>query len=303
MNKVKVLILVSLTAAAAYLSLSYPHAPKDILLNLRFPRVLQGFFTGFSLAVSGAILQGILKNPLADPFIMGVSGGAMLVLLFCKVFSIPDAYFLPAAGGMAAAYFSYIVSRKFSGFSNAGVILSGIAVNAFITALITIFVIFRKDDLIYFFHFSFGNISGVNHREIIYFSIMSCLVFLFFFLKRKSFLAMAFDEVKAVSMGLNAEREKILFFALASLLASFSVGMSGLVGFVGLVGANLARFIFPFSSREYILSCGFIGALLTVSADFAGRAAASPIEIPVGALTAFLGAPFFIYLLYREGKR
>lgn len=303
MNKLKILVLITLTVLAAYLSVSYPYASREILLNLRLPRVLQGFFTGFSLAVSGAILQGILKNPLADPFIMGVSGGAMLVLLFCNFLSIPDAYFFPAIGGMAAAYFSYMVSRKISGFSNAGVILSGIAVNAFITALITFFVIFRKDDLIHFFHFSFGNISGINHTEIVCFSLLSCFVFLFVFLKRKSFMAISFDDSKAVSIGLNAEREKILFFAMASLLASFSVGMSGLVGFVGLVSANLARLIFPFSSAVYMISCGLIGALLTVSADFAGRSVASPIEMPPGAITAFLGAPFFVYLIYRESKK
>lgn len=292
-------IIFCLCAAAVY----WPKTSSEIVLNLRIPRVAQGFFTGFALALAGTVLQGVLKNPLADPFIMGVSGGAMLALLFCKALGLPDIYFLPAAGGMSAAVFSYWVSKKFSPAANSGILLAGIAVNAFITALITLFVIFRKDDLIYFFHFSFGNFSGVNHIQILMFSILSIAVFFLILARRRNLMLLSFDEEKARSLGLNSGRERLLFFALASLLSSFSVGLSGLVGFVGLIAPNLARLIFGVSPVRLLFFSGTLGGGLCVLSDLIARSAVAPVEIPVGAVTAFLGAPFFIYLIMGENKK
>ncbi|NLI10034.1 MAG: iron ABC transporter permease [Elusimicrobia bacterium] len=303
MNKIKILLLILFCCLSFFFAVIFPPASLDILLNLRLSRAFQGFFTGFSLSLSAAVLQGVLKNPLADPFIIGVSGGAMLFLLIAKFLNISDIYFFPALGGLAASYFSYALAKRFSWASNSGILLAGIAVNAFITALITMFVIFRKDDLIYFFHFSFGNLSGVNHKEIFLFSVLAIVVFLFVFLRRKNFSAISFDEEKASTMGISSGKEKLLFFALASALASFSVGLSGLIGFAGLVAANAARMLFPFSTGLYLFSSSILGAMLILFADWIGRFSASPIEIPVGAITSFLGAPFFIWLLYKENKK
>lgn len=303
MNRKSASITIVLVLAICSFAAYWPVASNEIIVNLRIPRVAQGFFTGFALALSGAVLQGVLKNPLADPFIMGVSGGSMLMLLVCKALNVPDIYLLPALGGMSAAIFSYWISKKFSSASNSGILLAGIALNAFITALITIFVIFRKDDLIYFFHFSFGNFSGLNRTEIIVFSLLSVLVFFVLLAKRKNFLLLSFDEEKAKTLGIDTDKERLLFFALASLLSSFSVGLSGLVGFVGLIAPNLARIIFGVSVNRFLFFSAFLGGGLSVVSDLIARSVVSPIEIPVGAVTAFLGAPFFIYLISTENRK
>ncbi len=303
MNKKLYLILILFVLFICAFAAYWPITSTEIIVNLRIPRVVQGFFTGFALALSGAVLQGVLKNPLADPFIMGVSGGSMLMLLVCKALNIPDIYFLPALGGMSAAIFSYWISKKFSSASNSGILLAGIALNAFITALITVFVIFRKDDLIYFFHFSFGNFSGLNRMEIIIFSLLSVIAFFILLMRRKNFLLLSFDEGKAKTLGIDTDRERLIFFALASLLSSFSVGLSGLVGFVGLIAPNLARIIFGVSVYRFLFFSAFLGGGLSVVSDFIARTVSAPIEIPVGAVTAFLGAPFFIYLIHSENKK
>lgn len=277
---------------------------KSIIFDIRLPRVLIGILVGASLAVSGAILQAVMQNPLADPGIIGVSSGASLAAIFIMLILpgynnlVPLAAFL---GGIFATFIVYILAWD-NGIKPMRIVLAGVAVNAILGGATSLLSVLNSDKIQGIILWVNGSLAGRNWLDLktIYIYIISGLILSFFCIRPANILLLG-DE-KATNLGLNTNRTRVLLSILAAFLAGVSTSVVGIIGFVGLVVPHISRFIVG-SDYKYLLPFSMVGgASLLVLADTFARTIASPIELPVGTIMAVAGGPFFLYLLRRGGK-
>ncbi|MCH4888260.1 iron ABC transporter permease [Acidaminobacter sp. JC074] len=275
----------------------------NIIYNVRLPRNLAAAFVGINLALSGVTLQGVMNNPLADPGIIGISSGAGL-MAFVIMILFPDyTYLVPIGafiGAVLTTFLIYTLAWK-NGVSPVRLILSGVAVSAFLGAGINILMTFYPERVQGGLSFMIGGLSGKTWPDLILiwpYTLAAGLLSLL--LSNQINLLQLGDEV-ATGLGLNVERIRTVFIILSALLAASAVSVAGLLGFVGLIVPHIARLIIGSDYRYlYPATIGLGGAVL-VGCDTIARMMFDPIELPVGIIMAVLGAPFFLYLL-REKK-
>jgi len=272
---------------------------RQIIWNVRLPRTLVAAVVGMSLSVSGAILQGVMRNPLASPNIIGVSSGAGLAAVTILIL-FPSYYYLvpPVAfiGALASTLLIYILAWK-GGINPLRMILAGVAVSSFLSAGINTLMIFYPDRVHGVITFMVGGLSAKSwvHLRVMWpYALLGIL--LAFILSNKLNILMLGDEI-AVSLGLKVERMRLIFIAIASLLAANAVSIVGLLGFVGLIVPHIARMVIGSDYRYLFPASALMGVSLLVLCDTLARTIMDPIEIPVGIIMALLGAPFFLYLL------
>ncbi len=275
---------------------------QDFIINAsRVPRTLLSALTGASLALSGAIIQAILRNPLASPKIIGINSGAALAVLLAAI-AVPDLPLgwqplIAIAGGIAAVSIVYAMA-EFRPISPARLALIGIAVGFTCDAGVD-FILVTADtyDISAPMIWMTGSLwgRGWQHLEAVW-PFLTVLIALG--------LALAFrldlirlGAAQATSLGMNVRIERLVMLAVATLLAAISVSVVGVLGFVGLIAPHIARALVGGASRQLLPASLLIGAVLVMLADAAGRAILPPIEVSAGVLTALFGAPFFIYLL------
>lgn len=275
----------------------------NIIFNVRLPRNLIAALVGINLALSGVTLQGVMNNPLADPGIIGISSGAGL-MAFVIMILFPDyTYLVPIGafvGALLTTFLIYALAWK-SGISPVRLILSGVAVSAFLGAGINILMTFYPERVQGGLSFMIGGLSGKTWPDLPliwpYTLIAGVLSLL---LSNQINLLQLGDEV-ATGLGLHVERIRTVFIVLSALLAASAVSVAGLLGFVGLIVPHIARLLVGSDYRYlYPATLGLGGAVL-VGCDTLARMLFDPLELPVGIIMAILGAPFFLYLL-REKK-
>jgi iron complex transport system permease protein len=278
---------------------------RQIIWNIRLPRTLVAGLTGICLSLSGAILQGIMRNPLASPGIIGVSSGAGLAAVIILVV-LPDYYYLvtPFAffGALTATLLIYLLAWK-NGINPMRLILAGVAVSAFLNAGINALMIFFPDRVHGVVWFMVGGLAARTwkHFYILWpYTVAGFITALI--LSQKLNILMLGDEV-ATSLGLKVERIRMCSIALASLLAASAVSVVGLLGFVGLIVPHMTRLIIGSDHRYLLPATALSGATLLMACDTVARVVMDPVEIPVGIIMAALGAPFFLYLLRGGLKR
>lgn len=277
---------------------------KDIIVDIRLPRVLIGILVGASLAVSGAILQAVMQNPLADPGLIGVSSGASLAAIFIMLMFPAYNYLLPIAaftGGMIATFIIFLLAWK-DGIKPMRIILGGVAVNAMLGGATSLLSVLNSDKIQGIILWVNGSLSGrgwQDLRSIALYCIIGLILSVFCI--RPSNMLLLGDE-KATNLGLNTNKSRILLSVLAAFLAGISTSVVGIIGFVGLVVPHISRFLIG-SDYKYLLPFSMVGgATLLVGADTFARTIAKPIELPVGTLMAVIGGPFFLYLLRKGGN-
>ncbi|WP_255408948.1 iron ABC transporter permease [Sporosarcina sp. P34] len=275
---------------------------RRIVWELRFPRVLVGMIVGVSLAVAGAILQGVMRNPLADPGIIGVSSGAGLAATIIMIIYPAYIMFLPLAaflGALATAIVIYALSWR-GGASPLRIILVGVAINALIGACMSALMLLYSDRVQAVLPWLAGGIAGVGwvQFEMIIYYALAALVLATFSVKHIRILRLG-DEV-AKLLGHNVEQSRFFLIVLSTLLAGMAVSVSGLIGFVGLVVPHIMRSIVGGDYRFLLPASALGGGLLVVVADTIARTLFNPIELPVGILLSFLGGPFFLYLIQKR---
>ncbi|PIC82478.1 iron ABC transporter permease [Sporosarcina sp. P1] len=275
---------------------------RRIVWELRFPRVLVGMIVGVSLAVAGAILQGVMRNPLADPGIIGVSSGAGLAATIIMIIYPAYIMFLPLAaflGALTTAVVIYALSWR-GGASPLRIILVGVAINAVIGACMSALMLLYSDRVQAVLPWLAGGIAGVGwvQFEMIIYYVLVAFVLAIFSVKHIRILRLG-DEV-AKLLGHNVERSRFFLIVLSTLLAGMAVSVSGLIGFVGLVVPHIMRSIVGGDYRFLLPASALGGGLLVVVADTIARTLFNPIELPVGILLSFLGGPFFLYLIQKR---
>lgn len=272
-----------------------------VLWDIRLPRVLLAALVGANLAVSGAILQGVMRNPLADPGIIGISAGAGFFGIVILVLYPQHQPFVPLAafvGSMAAAGLIYVLAWR-DGIQPMRVILAGVAVSALFGAGISAMLVFYSDRVQGALVFLAGSMSARSWPEvatILPYTMLGLLVAPA--LSRPLELLLLGDDV-ARAVGLRVEAARLGLTAVAALLAASAVSVVGLLGFVGLIVPHTVRLLTRCGQRYLILVSALAGAALVVISDTFARTVASPVDIPVGIVMAAVGAPFFLVLLRR----
>jgi iron complex transport system permease protein len=277
---------------------------RAILLGIRLPRALVAALVGATLAVAGVTFQTLLRNPLADPFILGVSGGAACgaavstALGFARV---PGLVPLVAfAGACAATAAVFLLARRREHTDPTRLLLSGLVLNAFFSAVILVsFALSRQSDLTAALRWMMGTLFGATWSDVVLLAALLALAMATLAFVANDLRMLAFGEDDAKSRGVDVERIKLIGFAAGSIVTGAAVAVSGIIGFVGLLVPHLIRMIWRRDFRFLLPLCALGGATLVVLADLISRIVLPSSELPIGAFTAILGVPFFLSLLRR----
>jgi iron complex transport system permease protein len=285
-----------------------------VILHIRLPRTALAMMVGAGLALSGAIMQGLFRNPLADPGLVGVSAGAALAagitIVLGDVFLAPLLGKLPFAilpagaflGGLTSTIVLYVIATRQGRTSIATMLLAGIALGALAGAL-SGFLAYLSDDrqLRDLTFWSLGSFGGASWTKVL--TVAPILLPLMLAAPRlaRGLNALALGEAEAFHLGLNVQRIKAMAILLVALAVGASVAVAGMIGFVGIVVPHLVRLILGPDHRILLPASALGGALLLLAADILARLVVSPAELPIGIITAGIGAPFFLWLLLRRG--
>ncbi|HWR06228.1 iron ABC transporter permease [Sporomusa sp.] len=274
----------------------------QIIYNIRVPRVIVGALTGINLALAGCILQGVLRNPLADPGIIGVSAGAGLAAMAVMILWPGLTALVPAvafAGALVAAGIVFLLSWD-RGVQPLRLILAGVALAAFFGGGMSALMVFHSDKVQGAVNWMAGGFQGRSWDHVRMILPYSFIGILGAVLSYRYLNTLQLGDEVAKGLGIRVETARFTLVVLAALLAASAVSVAGLLGFVGLIVPHITRMLVG-SDFEYLMPCAAVlGATLVVAADTVARTVFSPVEVPVGIFMAFLGAPFFIYLL-RKG--
>ena len=270
----------------------------QIIWNLRLPRALTGSLVGANLALSGAILQAVMRNPLADPHIIGISSGAGLAGIIVLILFPAYAYLMtPVAfvGAMLAACVIYLLAWK-DGIKPVRIILAGVAVSAFLGAIISGVLIFYSDRVHGALLWMVGGLAASSWKNV---GVIVPYAAAGFVLSYYLNMLQLGDDM-ARGLGLNVEAARLGLTAVAALLAASAVSVAGLLGFVGLIVPHIVRLLVGSDYRYLIPGAAILGVATVTLSDTAARLILAPAELPVGIIMAFIGAPFFLFLLRKE---
>lgn len=282
----------------------------SIIWKIRLPRVLLAFFVGGCLAASGAVVQSILKNQLASPFTLGVSSGASLGagLVIVTGFSIPfiGSFTLPIVGflfGLVTVYLVILFSNKIDKtMSNNTIILAGMVFSLFVNALLTTMTAMFSEDLKSITLWQMGSFAmrGWSYVGLIMPFCVIGMIGVLMYTKEMDILT--FGEEQAKSVGVDTSKVKTKLFVFSAVLTGGAVSLSGTIGFVDLIAPHVVRKIFG-SNHRYVVPMSFVfGGCLMVVTDLIARSVFAPVELPVGAVTAIIGAPFFAYVYFKKAS-
>jgi len=293
--------------AAVFAALLHPHAHGDVAIivwQLRLPRVVIAATVGASLAIGGALLQGMLRNPLVDPYLTGVSAGAAAAISLSILAGVA-APVLPALGfiaGLGTAVLVAALARRGSGIDPQRLILAGISISALFSAIVA-FAIARANSLDAaqsILGWLAGSMAGRGWHDLFEAApyVAGGLVLAMF--SAPALDALRIGDVRARAVGLDVDRAQWLIVAATSLLAAAAVALAGMVGFLGLIVPHVARRLVGSQARLLLPACFFLGATLCTAADAVARTIVAPSELPIGVLLAFIGVPAFLYLYLRS---
>ena len=301
-------ILIGLSIGPVPISLLEMSATdKEIIFDLRLPRVLSAFLVGGGLALAGAIFQGLFRNPIADSYLLGVSSGASLGAAAAIVLKLTS----PLANFAAVSFFAFVGSltalalvfyfgRRNGEFSIFRLLLSGLGVGLFLSSLVAIFMLMAGEELkalIFFFLGGFSSSSWDTTWVSIACIPLAVLIAGYF---APELNVLLLGKETAESSGVRTGRVQLLYAILAALLTSISVSVAGLIGFVGLIVPHMIRLIFGADHRTLFPLTFFTGGIFLILCDAAARTIIAPAELPVGIVTSLVGVPIFLYLIRTE---
>ena len=282
----------------------------SILWSIRFPRAVMAFLTGAALAASGTVMQSVLRNPLASSYTLGVSSGASLLAAIVIVtgFTLPviGQYTLPLfgfLGGLGTVFLAMALSMRFSrSLENQTIILVGMVLSLFVNALLTLITALSADRLSQLVYWQMGSFSGQSWQNaglVLPILLISLLILTRY---SREMDLMTFGEEQALSAGVDLRRVKFILIAISALLTGTAVSLAGVIGFVDLIAPHVVRRIFGSNHRVVVPMSALFGGAFMVLADLVSRTILSPQELPVGAVTALIGAPFFAYIYFHRER-
>ena len=278
-----------------------------IIFNIRIPRTLFAALAGAGLSVCGLAFQSIFRNPLSDPYILGVSSGASLGATLAIVLGM-ESFFLGISGmSFIFAFLSIFIIIKIASYGNrihtTTLLLAGISINFLASAFISLLMILNQEQIEKIVFWTMGSLSNISYYSLIGVSIAVVIGVLCITHNARSLNALLIDSQTAKSLGVNVERTKRIILLICTLMVALIVSESGVIGFIGLVVPHIVRLIVGSDNRKMIPFSILGGMIFMISSDIISRTLMPPSEIPVGSITALIGSPFFIYLLFNAKKR
>ncbi len=275
-----------------------------ILFDIRLPRILLGATVGASLALAGASLQSLLRNPLAEPYLLGVSNGAALGTMLAFIFFAQSEFARPLmafAGAGLATFAVYQMAKSRSGMNVERLVLSGVIVTTFLSSILVLLTsLLDSTKLRSFTFWLLGDLSQATKNGFYLTLAVSVIGAIVLTAQARALNLMMIGERDAFDFGVEVGRTRLVVFTTAAALVGISVAASGSVGYVGLIVPHLVRLSVGSDNRLVVPFSALAGAIFVVLADTVARVAIAPRELPVGAITALVGAPLFIYLLRRN---
>jgi iron complex transport system permease protein len=285
---------------------NYPAWAPRLLIDLRLPRIALAIVTGAALSTAGASFQGTFRNPLAEPYLLGVSAGAALgatVAIVWKPLASLGIYTLPLLAFVGAIFAAFLVYRlaTFAGRTrSASLLLSGVAVGSTLTALMSFLMVTTQRDLHTVVVWLMGGLTTATWNKVYITAPVVAAGFVYMMLMARRMNLLLMGEERARELGVDSQRTRRNLMIVASLTTAMAVAFSGLIGFVGLMVPHIMRLLVGPDHRRLLPASALFGALLLLLADTVARTALAPAEIPVGIITAAVGGPFFLYLLRRR---
>lgn len=275
-----------------------------IVWDIRLPEVIASALVGGGLAVAGAVMQALLKNPLADPYIVGASAGASFGAILVEDLAPTLGVMAPGAfiGALAAVLVSYLLSRGRGTSSMLTLILAGYAVGVILTSVTTFLMLINRENLSTIFAWEVGGINGVNWTQTAISGALMLVALLIIWPLTHDMNALLLGEEQAHTMGVAVRRVQLVLLIAASLLTAAAVYLSGLIGFVGLVIPHIVRRLNGPNHRQLLPLAFLVGAAFLTLAEILAESVPVIGPIPVGLVTAFLGGPYFLYLLVRQNR-
>ena len=278
---------------------------KTIIFSIRFPRIIFAGIVGASLSTAGVVFQALLRNPLADPYILGISGGSAVgaitgIIIGASIvpFGISGLAFL---GAILTVILVFGIAKTGRELQSNTLLLAGVIVNAFFAAVIMFLIsTSRNADLHNIMFWLMGDLSLATRGEIILTGLFLIAGFITIYVYSRSLNLIVTGEETAMQLGVNVERTKKILFLAASLVTGVAVSVSGIIGFVGLIIPHIMRMLLGSDHRLLLPASFLFGASFLAVADTIARTITAPSELPVGVITALCGAPYFIYLLSRR---
>ena len=277
-----------------------------ILFSVRLPRIIFAGIVGASLSLGGVVFQAMLRNPLADPYVLGISGGSALGAIAGIIIGASSFYLgiplLAFCGALVTVFLVFVVAGGTRGpLLDNSLLLSGVVVNAFFSAAILFFLsIVNSLELHSITFWLMGDLSRASIKEISLSAICLFTGFLIIYAQARKLNLIVQGEETALHLGVNIERTKQLLLIVTSLITAVAVSMAGIIGFIGIMVPHMMRLVFGSDHRLLLPTAALFGASFLVIADTLARLVLAPAELPVGVITALCGAPYFIFLLKRK---
>ncbi len=277
---------------------------SDIILKLRLPRIIESIFVGMALSIAGAFFQGLLRNPMAEPYILGVSSGSALgatiaIVTNLGVFGVNILSFLI---GIVTTFFVYFVSQSSGRVSTYLLILVGVATNSMLFSIISLLAFLNHEEFAQVFLWIMGSFTLVGWQDVMVSVPIITLGSLVMYLFSRDVNAILTGEESAEHLGIDVEKTKRILLIMGSILTASCVSVSGIIGFVGLIVPHISRIIVGPDNRILIPVSALLGANVMVFADLIARLIIKPGEMPVGIITALFGTPFFLYLILKNRR-
>ena len=282
-----------------------PEYIKTIIFNLRLPRIIMSLLIGMMLASSGAVVQTVFQNPLADPYIIGIAASATFGAVIAFVLNLPDFMYgvLAFIICLISTLLIFKMAKKGNKVNVATLLIVGIAVSSFLGAFTSFAMYLIGEDSFKITMWMMGYLGNATWKRVIFLLIPLILALIYFFSKRNELDALLSGDEEAHSLGVDVNKLKVRMLTISALIVAFSVAFSGMIGFVGLIVPHTIRMIVGPSNNKMLPSTILAGGFFLLLCDTFGRVVLAPVEIPIGVITAFFGAPFFLYLALKNKRR
>ena len=281
-----------------------PEYIKTIIYEIRLPRIFMAILIGMMLSSSGVVVQTVFQNPLADPYIIGIAASATFGAVLAYIFNLPDIMY-----GIVAFFSCLISTLLIFKLSNRGgkvdvttLLIIGIAISSFIGAMTSFAMYLIGEDSFKITMWLMGYLGNATWEKVLILTFPLIFSLIVFYLNRTQLDALLSGDEEAHSLGIDVQRLKVKVLTVASLVVAFSVAFSGMIGFVGLIIPHTIRMITGPSNSRLLPNAALAGGFFLLACDTVGRMILAPVEIPIGVVTAFFGAPFFLYLAFKNGR-
>jgi len=286
-------------------------ANVNIIWSIRFPRVLMAMLVGAGLALCGAIMQATVQNPLADPYILGISSGATLGATFAVLVGFGTGTIFAQfglalgafAGAIAASFLVFTFSSMGGKMTSVKLVLMGMVINALFSAFANfiIYISNNAEGIRTITFWSMGSLASARWNEIPFLSITIIIGLIFFMIQSRNLNTMLLGDEAAVTLGINLSKYRKIYMTVTAILTGITVASCGMIGFVGLIIPHLIRSVIGSDHRRLLPVTILFGAIFLVWADIFARVIIPTVELPIGVVTAIIGAPMFMYMLIKKG--